>query len=74
MRQTNNPFPPRARPAAKAAPSGDATALEKLVAAAKGYRPLYHLLETRISEAAPDDSQTVHDVDNTFTRALIAAW
>jgi hypothetical protein len=42
-------------PAARAAPAEqpEAAALEKLVAAAKGYRPLYHLLEAEIRQALP---------------------
>lgn len=32
---------------------GDAAALEKLIAAAKGYRPLYHMLESELRAALP---------------------
>jgi hypothetical protein len=56
--ETRSPPPPTAQPAARPAPppasqpAADAAAdLEKLVAAAKGYRPLYHMLEARIREA-----------------------
>ena len=56
------PEPVSARPASKARenpqaaePSPNAAeALEKLVSAAKGYRPLYHMLEARIRQAIPD--------------------
>jgi hypothetical protein len=41
------------RPPAKAAPPGDTTGLERLLSAAKGYRPLYHLLEACVREAVP---------------------
>jgi hypothetical protein len=34
-------------------PADAAAALDRLLAAAKGYRPLYHLLEARIREAVP---------------------
>jgi Domain of unknown function (DUF5655) len=34
-------------------PQGAPTELEKLVAAAKGYRPLYHLLEVQVRRAIP---------------------
>ena len=50
--------PPPAAPRPSAAPStpadllpGDAAALEKIVAGAKGYRPLYTLLETEMRNA-----------------------
>jgi hypothetical protein len=33
--------------------TGDVAGLEKLVSAAKGYRPLYHLLEAEIRKAVP---------------------
>jgi hypothetical protein len=53
--------PPQPRPVREAkgvpkaaGPTADAAAeLEKLVAAAKGYRPLYHLLESQIRQAIP---------------------
>lgn len=44
---------PRPSPIRKPARAADPPALEKLVAAAKGYRPLYHLLETRVRETVP---------------------
>jgi hypothetical protein len=45
--------PPRSEPEAR--PSADAAQeLEKLVSAAKGYRPLYHLLESQIRQAIPN--------------------
>jgi Domain of unknown function (DUF5655) len=51
------PAEPAQRPAPKAAPvalaTDDAAALEKLVAAAKGYRPLYHLLEAEMRAVVP---------------------
>jgi hypothetical protein len=41
-------------PAAQGAPPPDAAAaLDRLLAAAKGYRPLYHLLEAQIRKAVP---------------------
>jgi hypothetical protein len=42
-----------AKPARQARPDGEAAALEKLIAAAKGYQPLYHLLEAEIRKAIP---------------------
>lgn len=53
--------PPQPRPARESKdvpkacePPADAAAeLEKLVAAAKGYRPLYHMLEAQIRQAVP---------------------
>jgi hypothetical protein len=48
--------PKAARKAPKPQPPiepGDPAALEKLVAAAKGYRPLYHHLETQIRRVIP---------------------
>ncbi len=56
------PEPVPARPAYKvsevpqaAEPTPNAAAaLEKLVSAAKGYRPLYHMLEAQIRQAIPD--------------------
>jgi len=53
--------PPDLAPEPPAA--ADASTLERLVSAAKGYRPLYHLLEARIREAIPGASfapQTRH--------------
>ena len=44
---------PEARPAEKVAPPRDTTELETLLSAAKGYRPLYHLLEASIRSAVP---------------------
>ena len=43
--------PPQAAPAAL--PADAAAALEKLISAAKGYRPLYHMLEAAIRGAVP---------------------
>lgn len=50
------PTPQRAVPAAAPVePSAnDAAALEKLIAAAKGYRPLYHLLESEMRNVVPN--------------------
>ena len=50
------PAPKRPTPAAVpvALATDDAAALEKLVAAAKGYRPLYHLLEAEIRNVLPN--------------------
>jgi hypothetical protein len=47
--------PPRPSVSSPApAPSGDEAArLEKLIAAAKGYRPLFHLLEAEVRKAIP---------------------
>src|SRR5262245_17907689 len=45
--------PPTIAPEAQTAPEA-AQALEKLVSAAKGYLPLYHLLESQILEAIPN--------------------
>ena len=39
-------------------PADAAAALDKLLAAAKGYRPLYHLLEAQIRRAVPDAAFT----------------
>ncbi len=51
------PAPAAAAPSpapSQAAPEADAAArLEKLISAAKGYRPLYHMLETAIRGALP---------------------
>jgi hypothetical protein len=44
---------PKAGPAAKP-PAQAPQDLEKLLAAAKGYRPLYHMLEGEIRRAVPD--------------------
>ena len=41
-------------PAPKPLGRGEAAQLEKLVAAAKGYRPLYNLLEAELRKAFPD--------------------
>ena len=50
------PAPKRPTPAAAPAAltTDDAAALEKLVAAAKGYRPLYHLLEAEVRNVLPN--------------------
>ena len=54
-----HPRPAATAPKAKAAPkaveppANAAAELEKLVSAAKGYRPLYHMLEARIRQAIP---------------------
>ncbi len=48
--------PPPAAPANAAAQNqgaGDAVGLEKLISAAKGYRPLYQLFETEVRKAVP---------------------
>lgn len=42
------------RPAQKPLSAGDAALMEKLIAAGKGYRPLYHLLEEEIRNAIPE--------------------
>jgi len=42
-----------AQPVKRSLSESDAAALERLVAAAKGYRPLYHLLEAEIRKAIP---------------------
>lgn len=51
------PAPPSSKRSATATPTqqplADAEALERLVAAAKGYRPLYHLLETEMRNVVP---------------------
>lgn len=47
------PSPPPAKPAPKPLSSSDAASLEKLIAAAKGYRPLYQLLEAETRNALP---------------------
>src|SRR5262245_34814997 len=44
----------QARSAETAPSDGDDAAMEKLIAAAKGYRPLYHLLEAGIRKAIPE--------------------
>jgi hypothetical protein len=49
--RTAAPEPP-AKPQQPVAPA-DAAALEKLIAAAKGYRPLYQLLEAELRRAVP---------------------
>ena len=50
------PAPKRPMPAAvpAALTMDDAASLEKLVAAAKGYRPLYHLLEAEVRNVLPN--------------------
>jgi hypothetical protein len=60
--QTPAPLPkpaqlPRTKPVRAAAPASsqtDADAMEKLLVAAKGYRPLYHMLEAEMRKAFPD--------------------
>jgi hypothetical protein len=49
------PAPPvrRTPPAAAPADDDDAASLEKLLAAAKGYRPLYYLLEGEVRKVVP---------------------
>ncbi len=47
------PSPPQPGAAPAAPPADAAAALEKLISAAKGYRPLYHMLETAIRGAVP---------------------
>jgi hypothetical protein len=47
------PNPAPAKPAPPPFATGDAGQLEKLIAAAKGYRPLYHLLEEEVRKAVP---------------------
>jgi hypothetical protein len=46
--------PPQAAAAAAPPPADAAAALEKLIASAKGYRPLYQMLESAIRGAVPD--------------------
>jgi hypothetical protein len=46
--------PPQAAAAAAPPPANAAAALEKLIAGAKGYRPLYQMLESAIRGAVPD--------------------
>jgi Domain of unknown function (DUF5655) len=46
--------PPLAKPSQQPLSSSDAASLEKLISAAKGYRPLYHLLEAEVRKALPD--------------------
>lgn len=50
------PAPSRPKPAAKPAPqaAADAPSLETLIAGAKGYRPLYQMLETMIRQVVPE--------------------
>lgn len=54
---TAAPPPPRAKPAREEPPAepvaDEKAALDALVAAAKGYRPLYHMLEGLIRQAVP---------------------
>lgn len=55
--------PPRPKPApAKAPPeaAADAPSLETLIAAAKGYRPLYQMLEAMIRQAVPQVTLVPH--------------
>jgi hypothetical protein len=54
-RESPAPTPTGAAPAVGPAPvtPGAAAALEKLIAAAKGYRPLYHMLESELRRALP---------------------
>jgi len=54
--QPGEPAPKRPAPTAvsMALATDDAASLEKLVAAAKGYRPLYHLLEAEMRTVVPD--------------------
>ena len=47
------PKPSRPAPATAEAAAPDADALEKIIAAAKGYRPLYHLLAAEMQKAIP---------------------
>jgi hypothetical protein len=48
------PKRPTPATASAALSTDDAAALDKLVAAAKGYRPLYHLLEAEMRSVVPD--------------------
>jgi hypothetical protein len=48
------PQRPKTAPAITEAAAPDPDALEKLIAAAKGYRPLYHLLAAEALKAIPD--------------------
>lgn len=50
------PSTPKPKPAPKPAPqaAADAPSLETLIAGAKGYRPLYQMLETMIRQVVPD--------------------
>jgi hypothetical protein len=60
--QGKQPQPPLrpspAKPAPKPLSPSDAASLEKLVSAAKGYRPLYHLLEAEIRKTLPGVGMT----------------
>ena len=47
------PDPPKAKPRSAAREAREAGQLEKLLAGAKGYRPLYHLLEGAMRAALP---------------------
>src|SRR5436190_8471704 len=49
----SQPTPARSMPAAHAPTKREVAELEKLLAAAKGYRPLYQLLEAEIRRAVP---------------------
>jgi Domain of unknown function (DUF5655) len=48
------PAPDRPAPVTAEVAAPDADAMEKLIAAAKGYRPLYHLLAAAVLKAIPD--------------------
>jgi hypothetical protein len=53
------PIQPAARqPTSQTLPADAAAALEKLIAGAKGYRPLYQMLETAIRSAVPEVALT----------------
>jgi hypothetical protein len=51
--QPPRPQPPKPAPAPTEAALSDADVLERLIAAAKGYRPLYHLLAAEMHKAVP---------------------
>src|SRR5262245_61566890 len=51
--RSQRPKAPRPAPATAQADTADADALEKLLVAAKGYRPLYHLLAAEMHKAVP---------------------
>ena len=48
------PSPPKSRPAPRPPSAREIADLERLLAAGKGYRPLYHLLEAEIRQIIPD--------------------
>lgn len=52
------PEPPKAKPRSTAREARETGQLETLLAAAKGYRPLYHLLESAVRQALPSASLT----------------